>query len=188
MKVKILIAFLLLASTFSACKKSTPQTETKEIRLIVSHYQRTVMANGPWLAYVAQIGSDIGTGSWGNLFENIDGFIYEPGYMYDLNVIVQTFPNPSGNGTSTIVELKTINNKVKVADDTSFEIYLTLNQINFVTGNANTGFKILDKINIDGGTLLNDLTQALASSPSEIVGKFVHNPDGSYLLKELRTK
>jgi hypothetical protein len=188
MRVKTLITFILIISTFAACKKSSLDTAATETRLIINHYQRTALAIDPWIVHVAQAGNDIGTNNWGNLYENINGFTYEPGYIYDLNVIVKTYPNPSGNGTSTAVELIKVNNKVKAPDDTVFEIYLVINKMSFVTGNANTGFKILDKIGIDPGTLSNELTQALVANPTEVLGKFVHSPSGSYYLKELSVK
>jgi hypothetical protein len=187
MKTKILFAFILIISAFSGCKKDS-KDESKEIQLVIDHYQKPASDGGLFLTYVAQTGSDIGSSLWGSIYDQIVGFNYEQGYRYTLIVVVKTFAKPQADGSTSVITLKAINSKVKIADDVVFEIPLKLNNANFVTGNAASGYKILDKIKLDCGTLCTDLTQAITGSTTEIIAKCVHNPDGSYLIKELKVK
>lgn len=185
MKNKFILTFILIFTLFVSCKKSEGN---EEIRLIVTHYQATATGVGAHLVYLTQTGTEIGSDNWGNFYDQIEGFSYEPGYIYDLAVNVETIPNPLADGSSASYNLKTINSKTKVAALTQFEIFLRRAQLNFISGNTNTGFKILGKIKIDCETMCHDLDLANASNSTEIIGKFIHNSDGSYLLKELKIK
>jgi hypothetical protein len=183
MKTKILFALILIVSTYSGCKKIDDPVESRDLRIIIDHYQRTGFSEGKRLVYAAQTGSDIGTSKWGDLFDYIDGFNYEPGFIYDITVNVKTVHNITG-GTTTTTSLRKINSSLKVADNTTFEVYMKLNKIMFITGDAIVGYKILDKIKIDCGAVCDDLKTTILNG-RDFIGKFAHNSDGSYLLKEI---
>ena len=98
MKIKALFVIILATILFTACKKN--DENDKEIRLIVNHYQQTATGMGSRLVYLTQSGSTIGSTNWANEYNEIIGFNYEPGYVYDLAITVKTIANPPADGSS----------------------------------------------------------------------------------------
>jgi len=155
--------------------------------MVVDHYQATAINNESFV-YRTQSGSNIGTSTWYDQDENIKGLDYEPGYVYDIDVIVEITDTPNGDASPPIYTLKKINTKTKVADGTTFEIFLRRPNFLYLTGNTNVGLKILNKYTIDCGTSCMPLNQALAIYKNTIIGTFTHKTDGSYLLTSLVVK
>jgi hypothetical protein len=83
----------------------------------------------------------------------IEGFDYEPGYIYLLTINVRKVNNPPADGSATETRLIKVNSKVKIADGTTFELPLSIRKIQTVSGNSATGFKFASQINIDCGNL-----------------------------------
>lgn len=123
----------------------------------INHYQGTGLAVGPVLTYLVQKGEDIGTDNWGNFYSDIEGFNYEPGYIYNLSVATERIDNPPADGSSIKYTLQEIISKEKVDNETLFSIYLKLNGKSFLTINSSSNYKILSQIEVD----CNELCEAL---------------------------
>ncbi len=54
----------------------------------------------PTLKLLVQEENNIGTDIWTNFSTNIEGFIYEPGNIYNLLVKVRTIDNPPADASS----------------------------------------------------------------------------------------
>ncbi len=128
---------------------------------------------------------DIGGAVWSYKRLFIEDFDYEPGYIYDLQVMSKYAPNSEDIYG---LKLKKVIAKVKVADNTKFEVNLRSHKTDLVTGNSSTGYKILNKIKIDCNNLCNEFTQIMSSSNENIAGEFMRNADGSYKLITLKIK
>ncbi|GEM_PF-1503890 len=178
-----LALFFVLTSTLLACEKDHNNETFTYYRLRINHYKQAV--NNKFV-YVTQEKETIGGNAWENKDLYIDDFVYEPGYIYDIDVM-NLYKRDAA--LSSGLKLRKIVSKTKVADDTSFEVNLRANGTNLFTGNIGVGdYVILNKIKFDCGTLCTEFAQLVASTNQNIIGEFVRNTDGSYVLKSLKVK
>ena len=175
--------FSVLISMLLACEKDHNKEEFTYYRIRVNHYKQAINTR---FVYVVQEKAAIGGDTWENKDLYIDDFTYEPGYVYDIDVM-NLYQRDAA--LSSGLKLKKIVAKTKVADHTSFEVNLRVNGTNLFTGNIGVGdYVILNKIRFDCGNLCTEFTQLIASTNRNIIGEFVRNTDGSYLLKGLKVK
>ncbi len=175
------LIFLLAFITFlCSCEDDNDNSEIATIR--INHYQSTAIGFAPQFAFLAQEGSDLNTDTWVNFFHPIEGFNYELGYIYTLAVKKETIANPPEDGSSTQYTLLEVTSKEKVNDDTTFDIRLKLDDINFV--NTSSGFKILNAITINCGTLCQELENKLQNN-SDLTGTFKHIDQDTFELVAL---
>src|SRR5688572_19816096 len=81
MFIKFLVAFYFFLAL--ACIRAENSGSNETIRLIVNHYRVPCVGAGTQLCYLAK---ERGASSWEYLFEGIDGFRYEWGRVYELDV------------------------------------------------------------------------------------------------------
>lgn len=149
----------------------------------------TVGLPKPMLTYSAQMGDHIGSTFWTPLYY-IEGFKYEPGYIYDLLVIntspSQRLPIPE----ALTYKLKKVLSKTKVNANSTFDIYLKVGRDQLVEGTAAIGFMLLNQVKIDCGNLCNELEIVLkpTSSIGTVKGRFSLNANGSIKLVALETR
>ncbi|WP_131539578.1 DUF4377 domain-containing protein [Pedobacter nototheniae] len=181
---KNLVLILLFIQVLS-CKKDE-KIESKAIR--VNFFQQTTVGvvGGPYLTLSTQEGKMIGTSSWDTFSYNIEGFNYEPGYIYDLNITSYEVKNPPEDGSRIAYKLDKIISKTKAPIDATFNLDLKAYNYLFVSGSANIGFKVLNRLNIDCGTLCKDLELAISSGTEKLTGKFSLNSDGSLKLISIK--
>lgn len=178
-----LALFVVLISTLLACEKDHNNETFTYYRLRINHYKQAV--NNKFV-YVTQEKETIGGNTWENKDLYIDDFVYEPGYIYDIDVM-DLYQRDAA--LSSGLKLRKIVAKTKVADHTSFEVNLRANGTNLFTGNMGVGdYVILNKIGFDCGNLCTEFAQLIASTNQNIVGEFIRNTDGSYVLKGLKVK
>lgn len=167
--------FLLLSMValifLSGCSDDDGQPRTTDMR--INHYRGTGTGEGLFLTYLVQEGEDIGTDNWSNFYSSIEGFSYEPGYIYDLSVTVERIDNPPADGSSYDYMLKEIISKEKVDDETVFNVYLKSGQQSFITGNSDSDYKILNQIEIDCAELCEELDENIQNR-DKVVGVFRH--------------
>lgn len=170
---------LILCLFINACEKVE-----QPIRLNINQFKQTgYTSNGPSLVLSAQMGSSIGSDTWNPLYEQIVGFNYEPGYVYELLVTETEITYPQGSGKA--YQLKEIISKRKVNQSIPFTLDLKLPNVNYIKGDVNNGFKILEEVTIDCDNLCNEMALALADDSKKLSGKFILNADGSIKLMEL---
>lgn len=178
--IKVLFSIFAFIFLFSSCEK-----REQPIKFRVNQFKQTAVAVGPIMTLSIQQGDQIGTENWAPLYSQIVGFDYEPGYIYDLLVTTTEIKNPPADGSSQAYHLKQVLSKTKVNANTQFDLNLKIDQTVFVKGNVNTGFTILNQIEIDCGNICQDFATVINSGAKHVSGKFILNEDGSIRLIEL---
>lgn len=175
------ISLLLVVS----CSDLTTQNSPEKIDLYINHYQQTAVGEGLHLVYLVAEGKDIEAGHWTRWYGKISGFTYKPGYIYHLKVEKETVENPPADGSSIQYSLDKIISKNKISNNAQFSIKLKptgyADQTSFVTGSENTGFKLLDTIDIACDNLCGELSQKLQNE-EQVIGIFEHADSGAYKL------
>ncbi|WP_374988004.1 hypothetical protein [Marinoscillum sp. MHG1-6] len=84
--------------------------------------------------------------------------------------------------------MKEVLSKTQVDKESTFELTLrSVSQIdppNFVFGDLEVGYSLLDEVEINCDTLCNDLSEALATE-NELIGRFVHQATDTIKLIEI---
>ena len=155
MKKRIL--FLILIGIIFSCSNNDDQSQIIDMR--INHYQNTGIAVGLFLTFLVQENNNIGSDSWAKFYGQIEGFDYQPGFIYDIKVVVDKVDNPPADGSSSKYTLMEIISTQKVDEETPFSIDLKINGQSFIT--TTSGYKILNKIDIDCATLCNELDEKL---------------------------
>jgi len=181
--------YLLILSIISTLGISCSDESFETTNMRINHFQQTAIGLDQRLVYLIQEGNEIGTNDWTYFYNNIEGFDYELGYVYDISVIKETISNPPTDGSSIKYTLNKIISKERVTNNITFEIRLKSvimsNPPSFVTGNINSGFKILDTIEIDCNDHCDEMIQMLETE-NELLGVFNHTDSGSIKLLALK--
>ncbi|MFY0607047.1 MAG: DUF4377 domain-containing protein [Cyclobacteriaceae bacterium] len=99
---------------FSGCSDEMIAENIVDMR--VNHYTVTCEGASIGNCLLVQEGDQIGSVDWDYFyFENsIEGFDYEPGFIYDLKIKKTTIENPPADGSSILYELVKIQSKTQV--------------------------------------------------------------------------
>ena len=165
MKKNILI--LITIGILFSC--SNDDNESEIINLRVNHFRSTGFTLVPTLKLLVQEGNDIGTDIWTNFSTNIEGFIYEPGNIYNLLVKKETIDNPPADGSSLKYTLIEIESAEEISLETPFKIDLKINGESFIT--RNSGYQLLNQIEIECDNLCNELDVTLQNQDT-VIGTF----------------
>ncbi|MCJ7756678.1 MAG: DUF4377 domain-containing protein, partial [Gillisia sp.] len=98
---------MIIGILFSCSKDDNVQPQTVDMR--INHYQNTGIGEGLFLTLMVQEGNNIGSDNWLKFYNTIEGFDYQPGYIYDIKVLVEQVDNPPADGSSlkyTLQEIK----------------------------------------------------------------------------------
>ncbi|WP_026463146.1 DUF4377 domain-containing protein [Adhaeribacter aquaticus] len=112
--MKNLLFLFCLVGALLSCKKETSEIFAKEVTLRVNSYRQNCQGEGVLNCYLVQDGKKIGTQNWDLFYNEIEGFDYEEGFIYDLKVRKENVPNPPADGSSFKYKLIKILNKQKV--------------------------------------------------------------------------
>jgi hypothetical protein len=171
--IVILSALLLL---MDSCGSGGCDPGPQEVRMRVNHYQVPGVGEGTFLNLLVQDEAAIGTDDWTSL-TRIEGFEYENGYLYDLLVRKENSENPLADASAIkYIWVKTIN-KEKVSSEVPFQVRLSRaysgSYESYITGDANTGYKLLNLVNINCGGFCGSLSENLNNHQS-MLGTFHH--------------
>lgn len=113
MKPAIVLIFLVV---LLSCNAS--QTDAEEVHLRVNSYTVECYGEMEGNCLLVQEGDKIGTEDWEYFYyeDSIDGFDYEPGYIYDLMVRKIQVEDPPQDASSIKYELVRILSKEKVEE------------------------------------------------------------------------
>jgi len=175
----------LLASFFStSCSlKGNPPSKPEMVEMRINHFRQTAVGEGPYLVYLIQEEENIGNENWTYLYDRIEGFNYEPGYVYDLKVRRINIDNPPADGSSLKYILVNVRSKEKVPEDESFDIHLKAYGYTFVW-ESNSEMSLLNEYLI----VCNDLCEKLSSDlqkEEEVTGTFIHGPEETLILQAI---
>lgn len=139
------------------------------IDMRINHYKNTGIGVDPLFTLLVQKGNNIGTDNWHKFYTNIEGFNYVPGKIYNLSVLVDQIDNPPADGSSLKYTLLKIKSTQVVNNETLFDIDLKINGQSFIT--TNSGYELLNQINIDCKALCDELNRTLYNQDF-VVGTF----------------
>ncbi|CAD7813059.1 hypothetical protein CHRY9390_02602 [Chryseobacterium aquaeductus] len=97
LKILTVIFPLAVILTTTQCKPMANSASADEKMFIVA--SQTVDCTGVAPMKCLQI-KEKESDSWGNLYSNIEGFIYEPGFEYVLKLKTEKITNPPADGSS----------------------------------------------------------------------------------------
>jgi len=170
MKNIILIITLILLTSCSN------DNDSVDVTLKVNHYKQTAIGVDKTLVLQIQENNNIGSDNWTFLHNEIEGFNYELGNVYEISAKKETISNPTTDGSSVKYVLIDIISKISVENGTTFELNLKNNLLNppeYVYGNTQEGFTLLNEIKIDCNAACNELTSALTNE-NNLNGIFSH--------------
>lgn len=176
---------------FTACS-SQRNHSFDSTNLRVNHYQQTAIGLNPQLVLLVQEDEEIGGDSWTYHFDEIEGFDFEPGFIYNLRVKKTSLQDPPQDASAIQYKLLEIVKKERVDEEKTFDLLLKLafddgGSENFVTEDLQSGFKILDELQINCTDLCETL-EDLLQSPQTVTGVFQHQGEDEIFLLDLQTK
>jgi hypothetical protein len=158
---------MIIGILFSCSKDDNVQSQTFDMR--INHYKNTGIGEGLYLTLMVQEGNNIGSDNWFKFYNTIEGFDYQPGYTYDIKVVVEQVDNPPADGSSLKYTLQEIKSTREVDIETPFDIDLKINGQSFIT--KTSGYKLLDQIEIDCNSLCEELDTKLQNQDF-VIGTF----------------
>ena len=188
MSIKLhIILFLGLLTFLGTNSCSLVGADPDDIELIemrLNHYKQTAVGVYPQLVYLVQQDNEIGGENWTYFYDEIEGFDYESGYLYDLKVRKLKIQNPPQDASGFKYILQKVISKENVGNNVNFDIRLKWAGNNFVETTGNE-FSILGEYMIDCSALCDDLSQGLEND-EELTGTFNHLGDNKIKLISLQ--
>ncbi|MCG9972666.1 DUF4377 domain-containing protein [Christiangramia crocea] len=149
----------------------------------INHFKQTGVGEALQLVYLVQEDEAIGGEKWTYMYDEILGFEYEPGYIYDLKVRKETVENPPQDASSARYILISVRSKQKAPEGENFKIYLKSFGENFVTKSGDELY-LLNEYKIDCGSICETLSEDLETQEN-VTGSFTHGPNESLLLQSI---
>lgn len=147
----------------------------------VNHFKQTAFGEGPVLVMLVQEGQDIGSEDWTYFYNEIEGFDYQPGFVYDLQVRKKKIKNPPEDASSIKYILVKVISEDPVEPDEEFDIRLKWNETNFVTVEGQNLYSLLNEYDINCESLCEEMSESLENN-EEVTGTFLHDADSSLKL------
>ena len=192
MKSSILVLMLLSSIIVSCVKTECVKKDigVEILKMRINHYQQPVNQFEFFygMAFFVQIGEDIGNENWNSFPYIINGFDYELGYIYDIEVSKKHL-ELTIDGPNAEYSLFKIISMEEVSKNTTFDIILTIKYHNgfesLVKRDEYNNFSLLDNINIECGELCDDLDQGIENQIG-LIGTFNHLNKNTIKLKNLK--
>jgi hypothetical protein len=178
---KISVFAIVMLINFSCSQDDTCSLENT-INLRINHYQNTGIGITETLTFMVQQEDELFSGNWFKFYNEIDGFEYEPGFVYNLSVDIVEVQNPGNDESSLRYILNEVISKKKVDNDVIFEIDLKINGQNFVTSSTeNSNYEILGEICFDCAQACQEMNNMLVQQDF-ITGIFNRTAEGELQL------
>ncbi len=181
MKILLILILLIFGILFSCSNDAGNEFQITNMR--INHYQNTGTGEGLFLTLMVQEGNNIGSDNWFKFYNNIEGFDYQLGYIYDIKVVVEQVDNPPADGSSLKYTLQEIKSTQEVDIETPFDIDLKINGQSFIT--KTSGYELLDQIEIDCNILCDELDTKLQNQDF-VIGTFKRLQSDEIQLVELK--
>ncbi len=176
MQIKLYIFLFVGLLTFlganSCSMVGIDPNDIESIEMRINHHKQTAVGLGPQMVYLVQEEDEIGGEDWKYLYEEIEGFTYESGYLYDLRVRKINVQNPPQDGSGLKYVLKKVVSRERTGADEKFDIKLKWGGNNFVQ-NVNDEYSILGEYIIQCEQLCEELSLMLENN-EEVTGTFTH--------------
>lgn len=173
----LIITVFILSLNAVSCALKGDDTNTNMVDLRINHFKQTGFGPFAKLVYLAQEGQEIGEEDWEYFYDEIEGFNYESGYVYDLKVRKELIENPPEDASSIRYILEKVVSKLEVSAEENFNIRLKWNGQNFVVTGSDDRLSLFQEYEINCAALCTELTTSLEEN-AEVTGTFVHDsPD-----------
>lgn len=129
-----------------ACSGTSPTQSTKAMKWKIDHYQVPCVGEGILLCYLLTREG----GEREYFYDEIEGFDYEWGYIYEIEVEQSPVRQPMADASSFSYRLTKQLSKEKVAPGTTFELPLSLDEQSLIES-ENDACTYLGGISIDTG-------------------------------------
>ncbi len=176
---KVIIGIMLCIGVLAI--KSCQKDEQANLR--VNHYMNSCVGIEPRLCFLQQE-NNADSEKWEYGYEEIIGFEYQWGYVYNLKVKVTDIPNPPVGSAEQEVRLVEVVSKEKVSSDVTFEITLRDEHMgSYFIGSPEQGFELLIGITMqfDEPELMDSFMDHVYSEGT-ITGVFKHKDNSTIQL------
>lgn len=183
-KTTHLLLLPLLAVLISCSSDERSEGTTNDDILSVRHHYITGFTLQPVIVNSVARGND----EFHPFYNLIHGFTYEHGYDYVLRVNVTEIPNPPADAPSLRYDLEEVLSKTPGSTSEQFRMILRVNydtggEMSFLTGDIDSGFKLLDQVPVNCGSLCDDLQAPFDTDL--MYGVFQRNDNNSYELIDI---
>ena len=175
------VGLLVAIFSISCSLKGNPPGKPELVDMRVNHYRQAAIGEGLYLVYLVQEDDQIGSENWNYLYDGVEGFNYEPGYIYDIKARKVEVENPPLDGSSIKYILVNVRSKEKVPENETFEIQLKDFGYSFVNFEDDELF-LLHEYSIDCNSMCDELVRDLESQ-ERISATFIHGPNESLILQ-----
>ena len=187
--MKKLLKFLIVPLLFTilSCDSDNDNNNSQVVNLKIDHFQQPAISLDVLLVFRVQEEEKIGTDNWTNFYNTIEGFSYELGNTYLLQVEKETIKNPPQDASSVKYVLKEVIEKQPTNTSQQFQVKLKSEMMHpqpFITGNTFEGFKLLNKINIDCNNFCDSIEEIIEMN-AEVSGIFTHTSNNAYKLIDI---
>jgi hypothetical protein len=145
--VKVLSLLVLLIGCNREVGRSSQDGTSDSLKMTISHYK--VPCQGEALQACMLVRRDGGEEEY--FYDTIEGFNYEWGHNYTVQVSVKPIEHPMADGPSQRYVLDKVLKKKAVKGSTTFELPLQVNGMSAVNSD-NIGCRYLYDVSIDPGT------------------------------------
>lgn len=183
MFIKFIFGFYFFLAL--ACIRAENSASKETIRLIVNHYRVPCVGAGTQLCYLAKEG---GASSWEYLFEGIDGFRYEWGKVYELEVEKSRRKDVKADQSPVSYKLIRVIGSEDAPLDETFPLIVKDPDMVAVRKSDNGEFSLLGQypLRCASAALCEDLDSRLENAAS-VTGLFAHSHDyHSLVLQSLK--
>jgi hypothetical protein len=97
--MRLLFIFLLLTGLRAGCRQGASEIFPREVMMRVNYYRQSCQGEGSYDCLLVQQGKQLGSQSWELFYDDIQGFAYEPGYIYTLRVKIEKIQDPLQDGS-----------------------------------------------------------------------------------------
>jgi|GEM_PF-521306 len=176
----ILMGFLAFFATNSCSLVGDEGDATEIVNMRINHFQQTAFGSFPQLVLLVQEENEIGGEDWTNFYDQIEGFNYEPGFVYDVTVKKEQVENLPQDASSVKYILQSMMSKEKVAENVTFNIRLKWGGDIFVKSSGDS-YSLMDEYMIFCSETCEDLSRDLENK-EEVTGTFTHGDNNGLKL------
>jgi hypothetical protein len=97
--MRLFFILVMLMGITPACRQGVPEVFPGEVIMRVNYYRQSCQGEGTFDCLLVQQGKQIGSQSWDLFYDDIEGFQYEPGFIYTLRVKIEKIPDPPQDGS-----------------------------------------------------------------------------------------
>ncbi|TAI46818.1 DUF4377 domain-containing protein [Flagellimonas allohymeniacidonis] len=153
MNKRVSLLLVPLVFLFISCSSDDDGVETANLR--VNYYTLPCTGSFPTDCLQVQEGNEIGGSSWFNFFGTIEGFEFEPGFVYDLQIEKTRIENPPADGSSYSLRLVRLVSKSEVVctfEDPVADLEWLSNEIRRreIQANDETKYCYISQAELDG--------------------------------------